>query len=162
MTRTQWLGFIALSLSLTLLTGCLSDFAAKKNQDPSNRTTDEKLFNSLKAIRESEKSKPSKTSSEAVFNRRLSLSFQPSEQSLTEHHSKIIQLFFQTLPPDVSMKIVINVAPTASSGNYSSLQTVWKRLRSLEDAVSGYSEKVELIYQPDFVPDTATLQIVGG
>ncbi|OED41969.1 hypothetical protein ACH42_12705 [Endozoicomonas sp. (ex Bugula neritina AB1)] len=152
-------GFITYWLSLLLLTGCMSDLAVQKQKDSAIRQTNQKLLKSLETIRQSEQALPL---SNDMFRRQLALSFQKPEQSVTEQHTKIIRLFFQTLPSDSSLNIIISVAPTSNPEVFKSLQKAWERLQSLKQYVSEYSSQIELVYQPELDPDTALLQVVGG
>lgn len=159
MTRVSEFGFITYWLSLLLLTGCMSDLAVQKQKDSAIRQTNQKLLKSLETIRQSEQALPL---SNDMFRRQLALSFQKPEQSVTEQHTKIIRLFFQTLPSDSSLNIIISVAPTSNPEVFKSLQKAWERLQSLKQYVSEYSSQIELVYQPELDPDTALLQVVGG
>ena len=159
MTRMPGFGFIALWLSLISLTGCMSDHAVQKQQNAAIRQTDQKLLKSLERIRQSEQMKLLKSE---IFRRNLALSFQQSDQLLTNHQEKITHLFFQTIPAESSLSIIITVAPTSDGETFKLLQKAWERLRSLEQQVSEYSSQIKRVYQPELDPDTATIQVIGG
>lgn len=159
MTRMPGFGFTLFFLSLILLSGCMTDLSAQKQQDAAIRQTDQKLLQSLEKIRQSKSALPLNSD---MFRRQLALNFQAPEESLTEQHTKVIRLFFQTLPSNTELNIVISVAPASTTEAFRSLQKAWERLQSLKEQVSEYSSQVELVYQPEMDPDTATLQVVGG
>ena len=158
MTRMPVLRFILLVISITL-SGCMSGGFAKNTPDISERVVDTKLNSAIEKLRQSTK-KPSSTRN--LYSRQLSLSFQESDKNLTTKHEQIIQLFFQTIPRDKELDIVISVAPASNKEKFESLQRAWERLRSLEQQISPYSANIKLIYQPELKQDTALLQIVGG
>ena len=159
MNKVPGFGFIALWLSLLLLSGCMNDLAAQKQTDAALRQTDDNLLSSLKKLQKSEQALPL---SNTMFRRQLALSFQKADQQVTAKQESLIRLFFQTLPADTAYQIIITVAPTSHSESFVALQQAWQRLRSLEQHLSEYGSKIELVYQPGLTPDTATLQVIGG
>ena len=158
MTRMPVLRFLILAISF-VLTGCMSNMAAKNTPDISEREVDTRLHVAIEKLRNSTKSQQSNAE---IFHRQLSLSFQQSDKTLTTKHEQIIHLFFQTIPVDQKLDIVISVAPASGKEQFRSLQSAWKRLRSLEQNISHYSSSIKLIYQPELKHDTALLQVVGG
>ena len=158
MTRMPVLRFLLLATSF-MLCGCMSNIIAKDTPDISERVVDTRLNSAIEELRHSTKAIKS---DQASFHRQLSLSFMASEKTLSEKHEKIIQLFFQTIPDNQRLDIVISVAPASGKESFKSLQNAWERLRSLEQQISPYSSSIKLIYQPELKQDTALLQVVGG
>ena len=158
MTRMLVLRSLILVISF-MLTGCMSNMAAKNTPDISEREVDTRLYSAIEELRYSTKSR---SSDQEAFHRQLSLSFQQSDKTLTIKHEQIIQLFFQTIPVDQKLDIVISVAPASGEEQFKSLQNAWKRLRSLEQSISSYSSSIKLVFQPELKHDTALLQVVGG
>lgn len=158
MTRMPVLRLLILAISF-MLTGCMSNMATKNTLDISEREVDPRLNSAIEKLRNSTKSQQSNAE---IFHRQLSLSFQQSEKALTNKHEQIIQLFFQTIPVDQKLDIIISVAPASDEKQFKSLQSAWNRLRSLEKNIRPYSPNIKLIYQPELKHDTALLQVVGG
>lgn len=158
MTRMPVLRFILMAISL-MLTGCMSGGYGKNTLDISERVVDNKRNPDIAKLKPSNETP---LSAKASFHRQLALTFPESEIKLTEKHEQIIRLFFQTIPRDKELDIVISVAPASGEEQFKSLQSAWKRLRSLEEYVSPYSANIKLIYQPELEEDTAILKVVGG
>ena len=158
MTRIPVLRFLILAISLTL-TGCVSNMMAKNTPNISEREVDTRLNAAIEKLRHSEKTQQTNT---VVLNRQLSLSFQQSDKTLTTRHEQIIRLFFQTIPADLSLDIIISIAPASGEEQFKALQNAWGRLRSLEQNISHYSPNIKLVYKPELKHDTALLQVAGG
>ena len=153
MTRTPAFRFILLSISLIMLSGCMS---ANKPMDLRDREVHEKPSSKLESLRITSDSKT------PTYRRQLALSFGKTDQILTVQHEKIIRLFFQTLPAEININIIISVAPASDPETFKALQNAWHRLRSLKQEVSSYSDNIKLIYKPELQKDTAILQVEGG
>ena len=159
MLQLRWFG-IWLAISLPLLSGCASDSSLMRLQDRELRP--EKQVNQNLTAKIEHYRMAAKVQKENTFQRQLSLTFTASDHKVTALQEKLIKLFFQTLPSQSDIKIVISVAPSSTLESFAALQSAWQRLRSLEQAASSYSKKIELIYQPALKKDTATMKVTGG
>ena len=97
-----------------------------------------------------------------VYRRQLSINFSDQELEANNQHKQVIGLFFNSLPKSQQLNITISVAPSSAGQPFKTLNDSWARLQSLKNILEQYSEKIELVYQPELVLDSATIQAVGN
>lgn len=156
-----------LALVLPMLTGCssqdyfsspasLSDIEQVENEE---RQADEKLIATLEKLR----ANPGVPDlSENMFRRQMSLTYSGSVKHLTDHHRKVIKLFFQTMPDSNNISIILSVAPSSSRETFEGLNDAWVRVQELRHYLKDYSGQIQELYIPDQAPDTITIQVLGG
>lgn len=96
------------------------------------------------------------------YRRQLSINFTGQELQVNRQHKQVIDLFFTSLPESQHINIIISVAPSSAQEPFKALNDSWARLQSLKDTLASYSEKIELVYQPELDLDSATIHAVGS
>ena len=144
-----------------IVSGCVSKTGSK----PLNKLlidnplqTEKELISSIEKLRSESKEL---TISNNMFRRQLSLNFEDDNNSVTEHHQKVIMLFFQTLPDRDNLSIILSVSPSSDDG-FDAVNDAWVRIQALRSHLKTYSNQIEELYIPNQEPDTVTIQVLGG
>ena len=158
-----------LILILPMLVGCASQNFSIDKSDSAVFTesidlehdADEKLLEALDNLRDNPEALDM---SENMYRRKMSLTYSGTVNHLTEHHRKVITLFFQTLPENKNISIILSAAPSSSSSSsgFEGVKDAWVRVQELKNYLKKYSEEIEELYIPDQPTDTVTIQVLGG
>ena len=154
-----------LIITLPVLTGCankngqMGPIQATMSGTTSEPETNQKLLTSIEKMIEEHRGKGY---SDHAFVRKMSLNFAPSVRGLTDHQKKVIELFFQTLPANDSISIIISISPTSKENGFEDLHTSWLRVQGIKSLLKSYTPEIEELYQPGQAKDTVVVQVFGG
>ena len=164
-TITLWLMAAWLIMVLPVLSGCtnkngqMSPLGAALTGTEAEPETNQKLLASIEKMIEEHRGKGY---SDHAFVRKMSLHYEPSIRMLTDHQKKIVELFFQTLPANDSISIIISISPTSKENGFEDLHTSWLRIQDLKNLLQSYTPNLEELYQPGQARDTVVIQVFGG
>ncbi|WP_257294398.1 hypothetical protein [Endozoicomonas sp. YOMI1] len=119
----------------------------------------QQIADAIARINEAENALPI---SKNMYRRQLSINFSQQELEVNNQHKQVIGLFFNSLPKSQQLNIIISVAPSSAGQPFKTLNDSWARLQSLKNILEQYSEKIELVYQPELDLDSATIHAVGN
>ncbi|WP_175404399.1 hypothetical protein [Endozoicomonas atrinae] len=127
--------------------------------DKEQARSTQQIADAITRINETENSLPI---SKNMYRRQLSINFTQKELEVNSQHKQVIELFFNSLPESQHLNIIISVAPSSAGQPFKTLNDSWARLQSLKNILEQYSEKIELVYQPELDLDSATIHAVGN
>ncbi|WP_066013117.1 hypothetical protein [Endozoicomonas atrinae] len=145
--------------SLSFLYGCKSQLNFQTLMDKEQARSTQQIADAITRINETENSLPI---SKNMYRRQLSINFTQKELEVNSQHKQVIELFFNSLPESQHLNIIISVAPSSAGQPFKTLNDSWARLQSLKNILEQYSEKIELVYQPELDLDSATIHAVGN
>ncbi len=150
---------VLIFFSLSFLYGCKSQLNFQTLMDKEQARSTQQIADAITRINETENSLPI---SKNMYRRQLSINFTQKELEVNSQHKQVIELFFNSLPESQHLNIIISVAPSSAGQPFKTLNDSWARLQSLKNILEQYSEKIELVYQPELDLDSATIHAVGN
>ncbi|MGB1271033.1 MAG: hypothetical protein ACPG5T_03075 [Endozoicomonas sp.] len=159
--KRPWILTYSLILLIPWLASCTPTMKLNNPLPGYEKKQTEKEAHLEKSLEKLSKSTAGMLLSNDIYRRKLSITFNKQQNSLTEQHIKVIRLFFQTLPKSQNINIVISVASTSEQSSFASLNMSWNRLRSIKKQLSIYTNDIETTYQPDLETDSASIQVTG-
>ncbi|AMO57815.1 hypothetical protein GZ77_12995 [Endozoicomonas montiporae] len=154
-----------LIITLPVLSGCankngqMGPIQAAVSGTEAEPETNQKLLTSIEKMIEEHRGK---SYADHAFVRKMSLNFEPSVRNLTDHQKKVVELFFQTLPSNDSISIIVSIAPTSKENGFEDLHTSWLRVQGIKSLLQSYTPDIEELYQPSQEKDTVVVQVFGG
>ncbi|WBA83034.1 hypothetical protein [Endozoicomonas sp. GU-1] len=145
--------------SIPLLYGCKSQLHLQTMMEKEKARSTQQIADTIAKINEKENALPI---SKNMYRRQLSINFTQEELAVNSQHKQVINLFFNSLPKSQQLNIIISVAPSSAEHPFKTLNDSWSRLQSLKNILEQYSEKIELVYQPELGFDSATIHVVGN
>ncbi|WP_422449481.1 hypothetical protein [Endozoicomonas sp. ALB091] len=150
---------VLMFFSMSLLYGCKSQLNVQALMENEQTRSTQQIADVIARMNETENALPV---SKNRYRRQLSINFTQKELEVNNQHKQVIDLFFNSLPESQHLNIIISVAPSSAGQPFQTLNDSWARLQSLKDILEQYSEKIELVYQPELDLDSATIHAVGN
>ncbi|WP_257285036.1 hypothetical protein [Endozoicomonas sp. SESOKO1] len=145
--------------SLSFLYGCQSQLNIKTLMEKEQARSTQQITDAIARMNKNENALPI---SKNMYRRQLSINFSQQELEVNNQHKQVIDLFFNSLPESQHLNIIISVAPSSAGQPFKTLNDSWARLQSLKNILAQYSDKIELVYQPELDFDSATIHVVGN